>query len=218
MDCCHYCEHKFSSFSDFPILYLERLERLEIPKSIKDRLKREITVSNPLIPPQVLEHFKNSREEILYEGKIYSSHGLPKRLLVYEDKRSKIDLALNNPVIKEAIDSTFGTLESLVGKEIRTNVFQKLLGFKENRWRKVITKSKDNKFLWELDMRNKSTRKVMGKEYDINKIIVSLSGDITYLHLGGISYSKIFEISVDLAQLTYEGRINSHSEIPVQRV
>ena len=81
-ECCPTCERAFTSYKDYPILYIARFERIPVPELIGSNFgtifserKSRRSLNKPL-PREVRKIFeKSGKDKISYEGTIYKKIG-----------------------------------------------------------------------------------------------------------------------------------------------
>ena len=209
MDKCHYCERTFGGILDFPVVHINRLDKIPLPEIIsgyKNELVREKVrkgflfwrevVDNPEVPSQVLEQFKTSGKDICrYGGFVYERIRVPPDIFLGDMINKSVDVTgiVCKAVETNEVRRTMKTLENLIGKEVATADIRKLPGFKNK-----IALDQFNDFALSFDELNNN-------EDGLMRCKINLSGPYS----GGCL--SCAGISVDLAEMQYEGRIKRDS-------
>ena len=123
MDKCQSCNREFKKIRDYPLVYVARFERIDIPKNLQfpiersgpDYVEPDSPYSNPRAPEAVLDYFKKNSEEktLEYDGWTWNrkenSFGLVYYTRSTNDARNLI-LSYINPYLNK--------LEELIGQEV----------------------------------------------------------------------------------------------------
>ena len=197
-ECCPTCERAFSSYNDYPILYIASFERIPVPEligsnfgSIFSERKSRRSLNKPL-PKEVRKIFeKSGKDKILYEGIIYSkiSETFHDGMTHYQSSKD-VTVLVKDIISSPKIQETLSSLEGFVGKEVLKNDLLKLPGF--NR-----------------DICYEPLGDISLHIYDTN----TFKDDFRICHVcldgcwsgGSISSAGLFQ---DLAEISYEGRVN----------
>lgn len=217
MEKCPACERKFKGIRDFPLIVIHEFRRLEVPETLEysnnihnERIeiatgflwfKKRLLVDNPNIPINVLEDLRKRHDEYKEGDKIYRRYferhtdGTPKRtdhIEVFQISPNRAYELMKSPEVL----MTLSELEKMVGREVRMDEILALRGFGPD----AISYGdvKDIEFLFSEKASSNALRKsVLGLAADIEDYDC---------HLGGSPIG----ISQDVAEITYEGRVNSH--------
>ena len=120
---CSTCDRIFERISEYPLVYLAKFERLDIPSGIifPDRSKLlyaspESDLNYPRTSKRVLDFFKDNKraEEFEHEGYTWHREGKWNSGYYYRSKNDTRDLILAQ------LNPYFDTLDGLVGQEVPT--------------------------------------------------------------------------------------------------
>lgn len=204
MDYCPSCERDFDGFFDYPRVFVSKINRFPIYKIVtgkriarheirKTILGREKVI--PLIPQEALELLRNAgeSESVPYKGVVYKkiNNGiinLRMEFASYEDITESVKKAVES----ENVQMTLSRLESLVGVEIVTDKIREIV--RSTGKINIRDETASLGFHEPSHLRN---------EY----LFVRLFG---YLSGSGCTFTYFADrINVRLAEIAYEGRINS---------
>ncbi len=198
MDKCPSCDRSFEGLRDFPLVYISSFRRIVVPSLIGSshcKLHPETksaALGNLPIPGAVLELFRESgRKAISYEGMVYRRDNVKSSdgMTWYERSEDVTEIVREALKIPE-ITGTLSDIEKLfVGKESNTKNILSLSGF-AGRFR--VRDYAD------LQLAIYDTR---ARKEGLREANICLNGG-----WGGGSVSSA-SISVDLAELVYEGRV-----------
>jgi len=195
MEGCPVCSRAFERLEDFPLAYITKFERSEIPELIGSLLKRfhperkSKMVGNQPLPKNVLRLFQESGKYTLsYEGRVYRKtdhhHGTQ-----WYESADDVTSTVKKAIAKPEIQASLSALEKFVGKEIPTKDILDLPGFN-----KVISAGRYN----DLSLCVSEIKQI---ENGLRECSVILTGGWT---IGSI---RVASINQELVQLGYEGRI-----------
>jgi hypothetical protein len=225
MEKCPYCERKFEWIKDFPVIYINQFQKLEVPETLKisrgyplpDKVYKNLfldlvrrVVDNPKIPKEVLRELRKSRApevKVKHGNSIYSiEHSLKGYFfdcVPREHPKSAIPISVMDIISNKAIEllkspdvqKTLSQLEAMVGKEVRTKEIFSLQGFDEKRIKYAGLNDIQFMFRGEEILEN-----------GLRKLKLGLAAEVDEYdcHLGG-SPIGIYQ---NLAEIIYEGRIN----------
>ncbi len=189
MEKCPHCERKFERLEDFPLIYIIGFERLEIPaiirsSSSKSYIEKKLKeVGSEPMPREILELFQQSGKKIIsHKGVVYEElEGKTKWGVKLYEVSKDITAIVKKAIEMPEIQETLNALESTVGEEWRTLDLLDLPGFK--------------KF----------------KVGDYGNLFLSFSernSEHNNLRICKVILEDMEVIYQDLAELSYEGRIN----------
>lgn len=137
-DKCLTCGREFEDLTDYPIIYITSLNRVEIPEFIGDSFgelhpatKSKKSIKEP-VPKAVHKLFQETGEAMLsHKGVLYQRLDQPSHdgLVWYRSSRDiteAVKAAISNPQIKQSLLA----LERLVGREVLTKKLLALPGFR----------------------------------------------------------------------------------------
>ena len=198
MDECPTCARKFETLKDFPIIFIARFKKLKLPEIIGSHRhealytdKRLKNHYNVLLPKHILKLFQSPRKDIIsHDGIVYRklSYFPPDEATHYESSEDVTDI-VKKAAQRRKIQNTLDALESFRGKEVPTKNLLALPGFKKF----TIGKYKDASLsVYE-----------EGRHNGMRVCRVNLNAG------WGRGCLRVASISVDLAQIEYEGRVKA---------
>lgn len=199
MDKCPTCDRQFERFEDYPIIYLAKFQKIEVPEFVGSSFsdlhpeKKSKRSGNQPIPKEVFKLFQGSGKKIIsYSGRIYErldEDELHSEGMTWYQSAQDITEIVKRAIALPEVQDSLSALESLVGKEVLTKTILALPAFSK----KLRIEDCDD-----ISLACYGCGEV---ENELRVAKISLDGA---WNGGSISSAGI---SQDLAQIYYEGRI-----------
>lgn len=199
LDKCHCCERDFKGLEDYPIIYLYKFKRVEIPVDFIFPFEdselfttSNTSLGNKIAPEEVINFFSRelNAEEFKHQGwewKIERGEGdYPNFYRKYNLNQKDIIITKINPYLDR--------LESLVGKEVALKEI--LPDFNKNNYFKFAFDIPDTDYNLALDEDG------ISNDFRISKISILEEG-LNLGSAGGLTLTTLCEIG----KLTYKGRV-----------
>ena len=196
MDKCPTCDRQFERFEDYPLIYLVKFQKIEVPELIGGSSselhpeKKSRQLSNQPIPKKVLKLFQESGKNVIsYDGKVYEKLEQHSEGTTWYKSSQDITGIVKRAIVLPEIQGSLSALESFVGKEILTKSILALPAF---------------------------SRRLRIEDYDdISLLCYGYDEPENGLRVAKINLNGAWSggsisgagISQDLAQISYEGRI-----------